>query len=182
VSKRAIVVVDIQNEYFPGGKLPLFGIETAAGNAAKVIASARQSGDPVLHIRHEEPGADAPFFAAGSNGAQINVVAEPKDNEVVICKNHPNAFRESELKQKLDEMAIGEVVIVGAMSHMCVDATARAAADHGYAITVVQDACATLDLVFGGTTIPARQVHGTIMAALGSAYGDVIDTAAYLAR
>lgn len=182
MTKRAIVVVDIQNEYFPSGKIPLVGIEEAASNAAKVIAAAREKGEAVVHVRHEIPSADAPIFTPGSDGVQINTAVKPIEDESVICKNYPNAFRETGLKQDLDERGIEEVVIVGAMSHMCVDATSRAAADFGYKTIILHDACATRDLEFGNVTVPAAQAHATIMAALAFAYGEVVDTGTFLSR
>jgi nicotinamidase-related amidase len=182
MSKRAVVVVDLQNDYWPTGKWPLQGIDEAAANAARVIEKARGTGDTVIHIRHESAGADAPFFAPGTPGAEINAVARPDDDETVILKNHPNAFRETELKQLLDEKGIDEVVVVGAMSHMCIAATGRAAADFGYKTVVVHDACATRDVEFNGVTVPAAQVHAANMSALAFAYGEVIGTADYLSR
>jgi nicotinamidase-related amidase len=182
MSKRAIIVVDMQNEYFGSGKLPLVGIEEAASNAAKVIAAARDKGETIVHIRHEMPSADAPIFTPGTEGVQINAAVKPIEGEPVICKNYPNAFRETELRKHLDENGIEEVVIVGAMSHMCVDATSRAAADLGYKTVILHDACATRDLEFGNVTVPSAQAHATIMAALAFAYGEVVDTDAFLSR
>src|SRR5262245_61537860 len=173
MSKRAILVVDIQNEYFQSGKLPLIGIAEAAANAAKVIEAARSKGDEVIYIRHETPSADAPIFTPGSSGVEINSAVRPAASEPVILKHFPNAFRETELKQMLDAKGIKEVVIVGAMSHMCIDATSRAAADLGYNTVIVHDACATTNLEFKGTTVPANQVHAAFMAGLAFAYGKV---------
>ncbi len=82
----------------------------------------------------------------------------------------------------LDEKGVEEVVVVGAMSHMCVDATVRASVDFGYKTTTIHDACATRDLEFDGTTVPAAQVHAALMAALAFMYGEVIDTATWLSR
>lgn len=104
----------------------------------------------------------------------------PLEQETVVVKNFPNSFRETGLKAILDEQSIGEVVIIGAMSHMCIDATSRAASDFGYKTTILHDACATLDLEFEGATVPASQVHATIMAALAFAYGTVITTDQYV--
>ncbi|RMC31619.1 cysteine hydrolase family protein [Paracoccus alkanivorans] len=182
MSKRAILVVDLQNEYWPSGKLPLVGIDMAAANAARVIAAARDKGDMVVNIRHEMPAADAPIFTPGSEGVQINGAVQPADGEAVIVKNFPNSFRDTGLKAMLDEKGIEDVVIVGAMSHMCVDATVRAASDFGYKTTTIFDACATMNLEFGETTIPAAQVHATMMSALAFAYGDVVSTDEFLAR
>jgi nicotinamidase-related amidase len=180
MSKRAVVVVDVQNDYFPSGKYELVGIEEAAANAAKVIEAAREKGDRVIHVQHIFPSKDAPFFTPESEGIEINPVVAPREGETVVVKNFPNSFRETDLKKVLDADGVEEVVVVGAMSHMCIDATARAASDYGYKTTVVHDACATRDLEFGGVTVPAASVHATMMSALGFAYATITDTQSYL--
>jgi nicotinamidase-related amidase len=182
MSKRAVIVVDIQNDYFPEGKYSLVNIEQAAANAAKVIAAARDKGDEVIHVQHVFPDSQAPFFAPETEGVKINPAVEPRDGEALVVKNHPNSFLKTDLKDRLDAKGIKEVVVVGAMSHMCIDATARAASDFGYRTTVVQDACATRDLAFGGVTVPAAQVHAAMMSALGFAYATITDTDAYIQR
>ncbi|MDF2809949.1 MAG: Isochorismatase [Microvirga sp.] len=182
MGKRAIVVVDLQNEYLSSGKLPLVGIEDAVSNAARVIDAARSRGDTLIHVRHESPTADAPFFAAGSENVKTIAAVQPEGDEPVIVKQYPNAFRETGLKAMLDEKGVEEVVVIGAMSHMCIDATSRAAADFGYAVTVVHDACATRDVEFGGKTVQASDVHAAYMSALGWAYGQVVSSDELLAR
>lgn len=180
--QRALLVIDLQNEYFPTGKLPLVGIEAATANAARVIADARAKGVPVIHVRHEAGKPDAPVFTPGTPNVQIHPSVAPVEGEAVIVKHFPNSFRETPLQALLEEQGVRELVIVGAMSHMCIDAGTRAAADLGYAVTVVHDACATRDLAFGGQTVPAAQVHAAYMAALGSSYAQVISTEAVLGR
>ena len=180
MSKRAVVVVDIQNEYFPSGKLPLVGIAEAAANAARVIAAARAKGDEIIFVRHESAGANAPVFTPGSTGVEINSAVKPAAGEPVIVKHYPNSFRDTELKQMLDAKGVKDVVIVGAMSHMCIDATSRAAADLGFNTVIVHDACATMNLEFKGATIPAAQAHAAFMAALAFGYGKVMTTGEYL--
>ena len=104
----------------------------------------------------------------------------PKGDQPVILKNYPNSFLKTNLKELLDSNDIEEVVVIGAMSHMCIEATSRAASDFGYKVTVLEDACATMDLEFNGMTVPAAQVHATAMAALGFAYASVLSTREYL--
>lgn len=181
-AKKALVVVDIQNDYFPGGRWALSQVEEAAAQAAKVIERFRQRGDLVVHIRHEFTDDNAPFFRPGSEGAQIHESAKNRPDEPVVLKHYINSFRDTELKSILDQHGINEVVVVGNMSHMCVDGMTRAAVDFGYTTTVLHDACATLDLEFNGVKVPAAQVHAAFMAALAFGYAPVISTAQYLDR
>lgn len=181
MTKRAVVAVDIQNDYFPGGKYELVNIEKAAANAARVIEAARAKGDQVIHIQHIFQDPQAPFFLPDTEGAKTNEVAAPRDGEAVVVKNHVNSFLKTDLKEILDKNGVEEVVVVGAMSHMCIDAAARAASDFGYKTTVVQDACATRDLEFAGVTVPAASVHAAMMSALGFAYATIVDTDEFLA-
>lgn len=181
MSKRAIIVVDLQNEYLATGKLPLVGIDAATANAVRVIADARIKGVPVLHVRHESASGDAPIFVPGSDGVRIMTAVAPNGDEPVIVKNHVNSFRDTDLKQQLEARGIEDVVVAGAMSHMCVDAVVRASADMGYAVTVLHDACATRDLEFNGVVAPAAQVHAAMMASFEFGYGRVLATDAYLA-
>jgi nicotinamidase-related amidase len=178
--KRALVLIDIQNDYFPGGKWTLSGIDSASDNAARVLAAARAAGDLVVHVRHEFPTADAPFFSPGSNGAKIHPKVRALEGEPVVLKHHVNAFRETDLRAILDRNGVEEVVICGAMSHMCVDAGTRAASDLGYRCIVVHDACATRDQEFDGTVVPASQVHAAFMAALNFGYARAVSTEEYL--
>jgi nicotinamidase-related amidase len=176
MSKSALIVVDIQNDYFPGGKWPLVGVDAAADNAARIINATRDAGDLVVHIRHEFTSDEAPFFTPNSEGAKLHPKVLNQPNEPVVLKHFVNSFRETELKQILDQHGIEELVVVGAMSHMCVDGVTRAAADMGYKVKVIHDACASRDLAFNGTTVPAAHVHAAFMAALGFAYAEVIST------
>lgn len=178
--KRALLLIDIQNDYFPGGKWTLDGIEAAADNAARLLAAARAAGDLVVHVRHEFASAEAPFFTPGSVGAQIHPKAINVAGEPVVLKHHVNSFRETDLKAILDRYAIEEVVICGAMSHMCVDAGTRAANDLGFRCVVVHDACATRAQEFQGAVVSAEQVHAAFMAALRFGYATLISTDEYL--
>lgn len=182
MTKQALIVVDIQNDYFPAGKWPLVGVEAAADNAARIIADFRAAGDLVVHIRHEFTTADAPFFAPGSEGAQLHPKVLNRSDEPVVLKHHINSFRETELEAILDQHGIDELVVVGNMSHMCVHGITRAAVDMGYQVTVIHDACATLDLEFNRVKVPAAQVHAAFMAALAFAYAAMSSTEDFLVR
>ncbi|ARB31412.1 cysteine hydrolase [Pseudomonas tolaasii] len=180
MAKQALILIDIQNDYFPEGKWPLDGVEAAADKAAQVLQAFRKAGKAVIHVRHEFTADDAPFFAPGSKGAHLHAKVLNEGDEPVVLKHFVNAFRGTDLRARLEQRAITEVVVVGSMSHMCIDAVVRAAADLGYSVTVLHDACATRDLEFNGQVIPASQAHGAFMAALGFAYAQVVSTQEFL--
>ena len=162
----ALVVIDIQNEYFPGGALALPDAEGAADRAAEAIEAARAAGVEVIHIRHEEPGSDQ-WFVPGSHGAQTHARVAPADGEVVIVKHYPNSFLQTELAERLASSDARRVAFCGMMTSMCVDATVRAAADLGLEAVLVDDACAAPALEHRGRRVPAEEVHAAFCAALG---------------
>ncbi len=170
----ALVLIDIQNDYFPGGMKPLPCMETAAANAARLLHLARDREGPVFHIRHIAASIEAPFFRPGTDGSEINDIVLPKPNETVLEKSRPNSFIGTGLEAALREGGIEHLILCGAMSQMCVDATARAAVDMGFQITVVSDACAAAVATHAGITVPAELVHAAIMAPLAASYGKVV--------
>lgn len=172
--KTALILVDIQNDYFDGGKNPLEGSLEASVQAQRLLAYFRQAGLPRVHIQHLSVRPGATFFLPDTEGVQIHENVRPSDGEVVFQKHFPNSFRETPLLDHLHGLGVERVVISGMMTHMCVDATMRAAFDHGFECWVAQDACATKALAFGGETIPAQHVHLAFLAALKSAYGRVL--------
>ena len=171
--KSALLLIDIQNDYFPGGAMELVGMARAAAHAAEALAAFRQTGRPRFHGQHIALGPGAPFFRPDTPGVEIHASVRPLAGEPIIRKHYPNAFRDTGLLEALKNAGIEEVVICGAMSHMCIDATTRAAFDYGFACTVIHDAFASRDLAFAGLTIPAAQVHGAFMAALAPLYARV---------
>jgi nicotinamidase-related amidase len=181
MTNTALILVDIQNDYFENGNWPVAKMDAASANAARLLAHARKSGQMVVHVHHEIPSEDAPFFRPGTDGARIHSSVAPQQDEAVILKHHPNSFRESSLLALLQDNRIRNVTICGAMSQMCIDATARAAADFGFDVTVAEDACGAKKVSFGTMQVGAEQVHATIMGALDGTYARVIKTDAYLA-
>ncbi|MCG8405194.1 MAG: isochorismatase family protein [Phycisphaerales bacterium] len=182
VGSTALLIIDMQNDYFPGGAMGLCETHTAAGHANRLLSTFRKLKLPRFHVRHIFTSKDAPFFRPGSVGASIHSSVEPADGEPIIVKNHINSFRNTELHEELQAAGVEQLVICGAMSHMCIDGTVRAAADSGYRCLVAQDACATRDASFEGRTIRAADVHAAVMSALAFAYADVISTDEAVAR
>jgi nicotinamidase-related amidase len=175
-----LVVIDIQNEYFPGGALTLPDAAGAAGRAAEAIEAARGAGVPVVHIRHEEPESDQ-FFVPGSRGAETNAAVAPAEGEPVIVKHYPNSFLETDLAERLERSGASRVAFCGMMTSMCVDATVRAAADIGLKPVLIDDACAAPDLEHRGRRVPAEEVHAAFCAALGDEIATVLGTADFSA-
>ncbi len=176
----ALLLIDIQNDYFPNGLWEVPDMETASANAARVLAHARSVGQPVFHIRHEFPTQDAPFFRPGSRGAEIHSSVLPQPDEPVILKQRPNSFVGTGLQAQLDARGIKSLVLVGAMSQMCIDSTARAAVDLGYAVTILEDACAAKPQSFNGMDLSAKTVHAAIMAPLAGSFANVITCGSYI--
>jgi nicotinamidase-related amidase len=167
---RALLIIDIQRDYFPGGAYPLVGPEAAAANAEALLEAFRDSGEPIVHVQHVWDAPDATFMRPGTDGVEIHPDVAPEDGETVLQKAKPNSFAGTALERELRGHGVEEIVVAGMMSSMCVDATVRAAVDLGFTVTVVHDACAAPDLEFGGQAIPAAMVHGAFMAALGDGY------------
>ncbi|HKJ31408.1 MAG TPA: cysteine hydrolase family protein [Balneolales bacterium] len=174
--KQALLIVDIQNDYFPGGKMALVGMEDAAKNAQRVLGLFRAGNLPIFHIQHVSNRAGATFFLPETDGVEIHERVTPKHGEYIIQKHFPNSFRDTSLNDQLQTLNVGEVIICGAMTHVCIDTTVRAAFDLGYRCLVVSDACATRNLQFGGIAIEAPQVHAAFMAALSSFFARVVET------
>jgi nicotinamidase-related amidase len=173
--KTALLVIDIQKDYFPGGKFPLVNPEAAAKKAYELLQCFREHGERHVHIQHISLEPDASFFIKGDSGSDIHDIVAHFEGEPIIYKHEPNSFLNTELLELLKSWEIERVVICGMMTHMCVDATTRAASDFGFQVIVADDACATRDLKYDDTVIPADQVHKSFLAALKS-YGKVMKT------
>jgi Amidases related to nicotinamidase len=174
---EALIVIDIQNDYFPGGRMELVGAEDAARAAAGLLARFRAASLPVFHIRHENLRPGSTFFLPGTAGAEIHPLAAPLPGEAVITKHYPSSFRETDLLDLLSALAIDRLTLCGMMTHMCVDTTVRAAFDLGFSCRLAADACATRDLAFGGRTAAAADVQTAYLAALGAVFAQVAPAA-----
>jgi nicotinamidase-related amidase len=171
---RGLLVIDIQRDYFPGGAHPLVEPEAAASAARRVLDAFRASGEPVLHLRHVWDEPEATFMRPGTEGVEIHPLLAPAEDEPVLEKESPNGFVGTGLEERVRSLGLEELVVVGMMSSMCVDATVRAAVDLGFEATVVHDGCAAPDLEFGGREIPGRSVHAAFMAALADGYATLV--------
>jgi len=172
--KTALLLVDIQNDYFPGGKNELQGSLEAGLQAARLLELFRRTRQTIIQIQHlsNRPGAKA--FLPNTSGVQFHPSVQPLGRETIIQKHFPNSFRETGLREQSYNNQVSRLLIVGMMTHMCVDATVRAACDYGFDCIIAADACATKDLSFQGQVIPAGHVHAAFLAALQGMYAKVL--------
>ena len=178
--KAALLIIDIQNDYFDGGTMTLIDSEKASENAKLILERFRSDKLPVIHIQHIAAYPAATFFLPNTKGAEINKNVQPSDKEKVIIKHFPNSFRETDLLDYLRGKNITDLVICGMMTQMCVDASVRAAKDFGFNCILIGDACATRDLEINGQIVKAGEVQKSFLAALNSFYSKVITTRQYL--
>lgn len=168
-SKTTLVIIDVQNFYFPGGVLALDNSEETSLNAKKILDKFRESGLLVVHVRHNS-----------ENGGEIHESVTPLKDEKVFSKDEVNCFKDTDLLSYLKEHEIEKLVIVGMQTHMCVEAAVRAGHDLGFECVLVHDACATRDLKFNEEIIPAEQVHRSTLSTLSRTYAKVVDTKTFL--
>ncbi len=171
---KALIIIDIQNDYFEGGNCELVNPMEASLKAKKALEYFRKNSMPVFHVQHINVREGATFFLPNTKGVEIHENVKPLKSEIIIEKNFPNSFLQTSLESELEKLDIKELVICGMMSHMCVDSTTRAAFDLGFDCTVIHDACTTKDLVFQDKKVNASDVHNSFMAALGSVFAKMI--------
>ena len=173
---KALIIVDVQNDYFRDGAMELVGMEDAAANCRRLLDAFRDANLPVFHIQHLSIQPGASFFVPETAGCEIHDSVKPNAGEAHITKHYPSAFRDTDLQQLLQMSDVNELVVCGAMSHMCIDTTVRAAFDLGYSCRLAADACATRDLEFDGRGVYAADVQNAYMAALGAVFAQVSST------
>lgn len=171
LSNSVLVIVDAQREYVDGA-LPLVGVDTAIAEIGKLLARARKTGTPVVHVVHRGKSA---LFNPGSRGFEIVAALQPLPNETVVEKTRVSAFAGTGLEEAIQRTGRKNLILVGFMTHNCVSSTARAARDLGYAPTVVAAATATRDLPDGrGGVIAASVLQASSLAALADGTATVV--------
>ncbi len=170
-SRSALVIIDVQEFYYPGGAAPLVEPEKASLNASKILASFRDAGNLVVHVRHKS-----------SKGFEIHKHVAPIEGEKIFTKTEVSCFNGTDMLAYLKDNLVTDLVIVGMQTHMCLEAATRAAHDLGFEVTVVGDACATRDLEFDGVKVAAKDVHASTLATLSRTYAKVLTTQEYLAE
>jgi nicotinamidase-related amidase len=172
--RTALLLVDLQNDYFPGGAMELEGADAAVSRCSQLLEAFRSRGLPRVHVRHVSTRAGATFFVPGTRGVEIHSAVAPRDDETVFSKHFPNAFRDTPLLEHLRAHSITQLVIAGMMTQMCIDTSTRAASDMGFQCTLAHDGCATRAQSFGGRTVAAADVQAAFMASLNGLFAKVV--------
>lgn len=167
--RTALLLIDIQNFYFPGAGPGLVGAEEASIAAKEILQSFRDKNQLVIHVRHQS-----------SKGFEIHDNVKPLSNEKIVTKNEVNCFNGTDLLEYLENQKVYRLVIVGMQTQMCLEAAVRAGHDYGFKCLVIEDACATRDLKYGETVIKAEAVHASTLATIrDGGYAEVIDMKAF---
>ena len=168
LDSTALILIDNQYFYFPGGDMELSEPEKAAEKAKQLLDFFREKKALVVHVRHEHnPGGD------------IYKLVAPLESEKVFSKKEVNSFLGTGLEEYLKQNHIKKLVLCGMQTHMCLEGATRAAHDLGYECTVIKDACTTRDLIFDDVLTPAKQVHYSTLATLRN-YAKIMGTDEFL--
>jgi len=163
LSNAVLIIIDAQREYVDGA-LPLVGVEAAITETAQLLARARKSGTPVIHVMHKGKGE---LFNPDGRYFEIVAPLHPLEGEAVIEKTRVSAFADTKLEEAIQRTGRKNLIIVGFMTHNCVSSTARAARDLGYVPTIVAAATATRDLPDGkGGIVSASALQAASLAEL----------------
>lgn len=178
----ALVLLEIQNDYFPNGRTPLEKSIEASGKAQLILNIYREKKLPVIHVQHISTHPNATYLLPCTKGAEFHSNVQPIKNEIIIKKHYANSFKDTQLSNYLIKNQINQLLLCGMMTHLTVDSTVRAAHDLGFSCTVIHDACATKQLEFQHTTIPMQSVHYAFLASLYPSYANILSTEEYMQR
>jgi nicotinamidase-related amidase len=181
--RRALLVIDAQNEYFDGA-LPITSPprESSLGNIVRAMDAAAAADVPVIVVRHVEADPQSPAFRAGSPGAALHPQVDARPRAELVEKRLPGSFTGTALADILAAAEVDTVAIAGYMTHMCVDTTARQAVHRGLAVEILADATGTLALDNAGGRVSGEELQRATLAAQGDGLADVLSTDAWLAR
>jgi len=172
-SKRALLVIDVQNEYFTG-KLPVTYPAGSLDNILRAMDTAAQSGVPVIVIQHTAPQADSAVFRKGSKEWELHPDVSRRHRQALFHKSLPGSFTGTDLEKWLRENAVDTLTICGYMTQMCCDTTARQALHLGFKVEFLSDATGTLTVSNSAGSVTAEQLHNTILVIQESRFSQVM--------
>ncbi|CAI3143369.1 Streptothricin hydrolase [Acinetobacter oleivorans] len=176
--KQALLVIDVQNDYFKNGKMELIGPDQALEKIKQLEQYFSEKNLPIIYVQHINPP-QASFFQENTDGVLLHPELSAHDESLIVIKHYPNSFLETNLDELLKAHQIEQLVITGMMTHMCIDSGTRAAKELGYQPILIADATATRDLSYGGKTTKAEDVQTAFLTAL-STFANVQNIADFL--
>ncbi|MFB3915432.1 MAG: cysteine hydrolase family protein [Terriglobales bacterium] len=179
--KRALLVIDVQNEYFTG-KLPITYPAGSLPNVLRAMDAARAHAVPVVAIQHASPQPDATAFRRGSKEWELHPEIAPRPRDVLIHKSLPGSFTGTELESWLRQRGIDTVVIAGYMTQMCCDTTARQAAHLGFGVEFLADATGTLAIKNAAGAVSDEELHRAILVTQQMRFSQVIKTQDWISK
>ncbi|MFG0263350.1 MAG: cysteine hydrolase family protein [Novipirellula sp. JB048] len=178
---RALLVIDVQQEYFSGA-LPVTYPAGHLDRILRVMDEAKQAGVPTAVIRHHQADPQSPLFQLNSDAWQLLPEVEQRHRDILIDKQFPGSFTDTELDAWLKRVEADTVVIAGYMTQMCCDTTARQAFHRGYKVEFLSDATGTLDVENEAGSVTAEQLQASILVSQQMFISEVIGTDTWLAR
>jgi len=146
--KKALIVIDLQNDYFPNGLFPLWNTETVLTNIEQAIQTAKEKDIPVIHVQHvaDKSRGMSPFFNEDTEGVQIHSrIMASAPNSPLVVKHAADSFHETNLEKVLNELGAEELLVCGMMTQNCVTHTAISKAAEKYKVKVLADCCTTVN-------------------------------------
>lgn len=179
--KRALLVIDVQNEYFDGA-LPITGRSDSLAKIGSLMDASAKAGVPRIVIQHTMPSAEMPIFQRGTSAWDLHPEIASRGAELKIEKNLPGSFTNTGLEEWLRKNGVETVVVSGYMTHMCCDTTARQAVHRGFKVEFLSDATGTLPLDNAGGKVTAEELQRSILAAQQHLLSEVVSTKDWLQR
>lgn len=177
--KKALLVIDVQNDYFKNGAMELVDSDLALKKINILETYFKHRNLPIIYIQHLSP-VDAAFFREGSDGAKLHSGLKVDDDSIIITKKYPNSFFQTDLNEQLKSLNVEQLVVTGMMTHICVDSTTRAAKELGFNPILISDATATRDLEINNRKVSAQNVQTAFIAALNGFFAEVLNTSDFL--
>ncbi len=181
VGKRALLVIDVQNEYFTG-KLPVCYPADTLPNVLAAIDAAKEAGIPVVIVQHTMTSPGASAFVKGSDGWELHDALKGIEADHYVEKHLPSSFVGTDLQAWLDGNGIDTVVISGYMTQFCCDTTAKYAMHLGYNVEFLSDATATLGFENEAGRVSAEELHRAILVQQAARFSHVLPTEAWIAN
>lgn len=180
--RRALIVIDVQNEYISGNfRIEYPPVESSLSNIARAMDAARQAGVPVVAVQHILP-ADAPIFAQDSEGARLHPVVADRPYDHLVTKVLPSTFSDAGFDVWLKDNEIDTLTVIGYMTHNCNDSTVREAMHRGYNVEFLPDAAGSLPYRNNSGYASAEELHRVTTIILESAYAAVMSTEQWVAN